>query len=295
MSDITEQKPKRLRLVSRDAGFRVIPIGKSKNIFGDLYARLLSGSWKSIIFIIVCVFFALNLIFATLYYLDLGEIANARVGHFNDAFFFSVQTLATIGYGAMSPQGLWPNILVTIESMLGFAYYGLVTGLMFAKFSSPSARILFSEVAIIRNYQGVPHLMFRLVNERENRIVNAKVKATILKVETINDETSMRRFHDIELVRSEMPFLQLTWLVLHKIDENSPLFGMTPEDLEDKESEIVVSITGHDETFSQSVHARNSYIADEIRFNEKFVDILNRRDDYVVEVHYDKLSETIPE
>ncbi len=293
MEETKQSSKRKLRLVSRDEGFKIITKGHRVGVFEDLYAFLLSRSWKGIIAVTIILFFGLNLLFGTLYFLDLDEIANARVGHFQDAFFFSVQTLATIGYGAMAPKGIWPNILVTIESMLGFAYYGLVTGLMFAKFSSPSARVLFSDTAIIRDYGGVPHLMMRLVNERNNRIVNASAKVAIMRDEKFGDGSNIRRLHDIKLARSEMPFLRLTWVLMHKIDQQSPLFGLGKAELEAIDAEIVVSITGLDETFSQTVHAQHSYIPDEIEFNRAFIDMIERRhEDYAIEIDYSKLSET---
>lgn len=240
---------------------------------------------------IIILFFGINFFFATLYYLNIDQILNAQKGSFHDAFFFSVQTLATIGYGTMSPHGFLVNSLVTVESMLGFAYYGIVTGVMFAKFSSPNARILFSNIAVIRDYDGVPHFMLRLANERANGIVDAAAKLTLMRNEPFDRMHNMRRLYDLKLVRSEIPFLRLTWVLMHKIDETSPLYGMDLAALEKCEAEIIVSITGLDETFAQTVHARFSYISDEIIFNKAFVDIINRRDDYVLEIDYSKIHE----
>jgi inward rectifier potassium channel len=225
-------------------------------------------------------------------YLGTGDgIQNARPGSFADAFFFSVQTLATIGYGGMLPHGLAANLLVTIESLFGFAFYGLVTGLVFTKFSRPTARVLFSKKAVITMHDGKLHFMMRLANERNNRIVDASAKMTLMRDEWTVEGTQMRRFYELPLVRKEIPVLRLTWTVMHLIDENSPLFGMNSEKLSEVEGEIIISINGLDETLSQNIQARHSYIADEIICNAAFVDVLHRREDYVLEVRYDRFHD----
>ena len=279
------------RLISRNDGFKVIYIGKRRQGLDDMYARLLGASWKVMIATMCSLYLSINFMFA-LAYLSLGDgLLNARHGSFPDAFFFSVQTLATIGYGSITPRGMLANILVTIESMFGFAFYGVVTGLVFSKFSRPTARVLFSNRAIIGMQDGHPHFMLRMINERSNRIVDATAKLTMARDEKTPEGGIMRRFHDLKLVRSEIPILRLSWTLMHRIDEHSPLYQMTPETLRESESEIIVSLTGIDETLSQTIHARNSYIADEIACNAAFEDVLHRRENYVLEVRYDKFHE----
>lgn len=276
-----------IRLVTRGDGFKVIMTGRRKQVLGDTYVRLLGASWKRIICILAAVYLILNVLFA-LAYLCLGDgIENARPGSFADAFFFSVQTIATIGYGKMTPQTLPANLLVTLESMFGFAFYGVVTGLVFSKFSRPTARILFSDKALITTHNGKPHFMLRLANERDNRIVETSAKLTLMRDEKTAEGVAMRSFYELPLVRREIPILRLTWTVMHEINEKSPLYGMTPEKFAADESEIIIAITGMDETLSQTIHARHSYIAEEIVYDAAFEDILHRREDYVLEVRYD--------
>jgi inward rectifier potassium channel len=238
----------------------------------------------------VILYLVINLIFA-LAYLATGGIENAKSGSFTDAFFFSVQTLATIGYGSMSPKGIIANILVTFEAMTGFAFYGIITGLVFSKFSRPTARVMFSDKAVIGTHNGKPHFMMRLANERNNSIVDARAKLTFMRNEVSAEGMRMRRFYDLSLVRSEIPVLRLTWTVMHMIDEQSPLNGLSRKELEDLEVEIIVSLSGIDETLSQTVHARHSYISDEIACDAVFEDMLHRREDYVLEVRYDKFHD----
>ncbi len=276
------------RLVPRSAKDKLEAevIGQSYNHFGDMYARLLDASWWCIGVFIVLAYCLTNLVFACLYLATGNGIENARPGSFTDAFFFSVQTMATIGYGKMGPSGIMANALVTVEALAGFCFLAVMTGLIFARFSRPTARILFSEIAVITPYNGIPHLMMRLANQRGNRIVDARVHMTMLRKEISSEGHRMRRFHDIAPVRERMPILQLTWTIMHPIDENSPLFGMTPEKLQEDEVEIVVSVNGLDETLSQTVHARYSYIADEILCGAVFEDVLNRAEDGRLQVNY---------
>ncbi len=286
--------PASTRLVSRGARLRPVTLGRNNRRLGDLYARLLAASWPQLFGAIVLLYFLANLVFAGLY-LAIGDgIENARPGSFADAYFFSVQTMATIGYGKMAPHGLAANILVTIEALTGFTYFAVVTGLVFSKFSRPTARVLFSKVAVVCPYDGVPHLMLRLANERDNRIVDAQLHMVLLRNEVTREGHRMRRFHDLTPTRSRVPFLQLTWTVMHAIGEHSPLRGLTTKELCDSEAEIIVSITGLDETLSQTIHARYSYIAQEVIFDAAFEDVLRRREDGRVEVNYHRFHDVKP-
>ncbi|MEJ0009659.1 MAG: ion channel [Alphaproteobacteria bacterium] len=266
---------------------RVFTIGGNRHRFADLYAELLAMSWQRMLSLTILLYIVANIGFA-LVYLRLGGIAHARPGVFSDAFFFSVQTMATIGFGNMAPEGFTANLLVTIEALMGFAFLALLAGLLFNKFSRPTARILFSDGAVICDYEGAPHLMLRLANERSNRIVDARIQAVVLRDEKSKEGHIMRRFRDLKLARTHVPFLQLSWTVLHRIDEKSPLHGKTNADLKRENAEVVVSLIGIDETMMQTIHARHSYEHDAIHFNSAFVDILKRGDDSTIEVDYDK-------
>jgi inward rectifier potassium channel len=289
-----EPEQRRARLVPRGDGLEIVSLGQKRQWLDDLYARLLGVSWKQLMFVIVFLYMNINLLFAACYLFLTDGIENARHGSFLDAFFFSVQTMATIGYGKMSPIGVAANALVTLEALLGFGYFAVVTGLLFSKFSRPTARVLFSEKAVICPYDGVPTLMLRLANERTNRIVNASVQLVLVRKETNAEGIVMRRFHDLAIVRSQVPLMQVTWTVMHLIDETSPLFGATQDILRDNETEIIVSLTGLDETMSQTIHARYSYISDEIACNYTFEDVLRRTEDGRLEIHYHLFHNIVP-
>lgn len=292
----TAKLPIRARVVSRTEKERLRPItiGKDRDNFSDLYAKMLGASWGMLAITILSVYFAINLLFAFGYYIVIEGIENARPGSFTDVFFFSVQTFATIGYGKMAPVGMVANIMVTFEALTGLCFVAVITGLIFSKFSRPTARLLFSEVAVICPYNGVPHLMIRLANQRGNRIVNASVDLTIMRLELSQEGHRMRRFHDLVTLRRQLPILQLTWTILHPIDEKSPLFNIPQEKLLEDEIEIVVSITGLDETFSQTVNARYSYMADEILRDSIFEDVVKRTEDNRVEINYHLFHKTRP-
>jgi inward rectifier potassium channel len=282
--------PHRPRLVPRRGRTPLVKVGGERR-HGDFYARLMDMSWSYVTAIIIGYYLAANTLFA-LAYMEIPEgIENARPGSFQDAFFFSVQTMATIGYGKLVPVSMPANILVTLEALFGFGFFAVVTGLLFAKFSRPTARVLFSNIAVICPYNGTPHLMIRLANQRENRIVDASAQLVVLRTETTAEGLRMRRFYDMKLVRNRVPFMQLTWTLMHPIDKDSPLFGLSAQQLCDKDSEIVISLLGLDETFAQPIHARHSYVTDEIVFDASFEDILRRLEDGRTEINFHRFHQ----
>lgn len=200
---------------------------------------------------------------------------NARPGSFLDAFFFSVQTMASIGYGVMHPRTTYAHTVVTIESFIGLLGLAITTGLVFARFSRPTARVLFSQVAVIIPHNGVPTLMFRAANKRGNQILEAQLQVSLLRDEISLEGEFMRRFYDLKLLRSRTSAFALSWTVMHPIDETSPLLGATTESLVEEETTITVSLTGLDETVSQTIHARHTYTAQDILWNMRFVDIVS--------------------
>jgi len=185
-----------------------------------------------------------NTLFALGYLLDPGGIEHARTGSFGDAFFFSIQTMSTIGYGRMVPRSLFANVLVMIEALAGVFGLALMTGLIFAKFSRPSARVLFSRVAVITQWDGVPSLLFRMANARGNQIVEAQVHLVLARNEVTPEGESFRRLYDLELTRRQHALFTLTWTAVHPLIARSPLADATPASLAAADTEIIVSLTG---------------------------------------------------
>lgn len=246
----------------------------------DLYHWLLMISWLEFLGLIFILYLVTNLLFAFAYLAGGDGIANAQPGDFQDAFFFSIQTMATIGYGSMYPTTPYTHLLVAIEALFGLLGFAIATGLMFARFSKPTARVLFSRVAVICPYNGVPTLMFRVANQRNNWIVEAQLRVTIvLPSEVTSEGHSLRRLYDLKLVRSQTPILTISWMAMHEIDETSPLSGVTEDKLAEWNPEIIVILTGLDETVSQTIHARHLYGASDILWNVRFVDVLSRGKD----------------
>jgi len=259
----------------------------------DFYHHLLTVSPWTLFLILVVAYVAFNLVFAALYALQPGGVANAAPGSFMDAFFFSVQTMATIGYGDMHPATVYANLLVTAEVLLGMTGLALATGLVFARFSRPTARVMFSSVAVVTDHDGVPSLMFRAANQRRNQILEAQVSVMLLRDEINAEGVEMRRFHDMAVARPRTPMFALTWTVIHPIDPSSPLCGESRESLLRTHAQIIVSISGLDETFSQTIHARHTYEAADIRWNHRLADILTLAEDGHRQIDYRRFHDTV--
>jgi len=259
----------------------------------DTYHWLLTMRWSALLAALVVSFVLLNLAFAGLYLLQTGSIVNARPGSLLDAFFFSVQTTATIGYGDMRPGTLFANFIVTGEVLVGMVCLAMATGLVFARFSRPTARVLFSNVAVVTPHDGVPTFMFRAANQRRNRILEAQVSVSLLRDEVSVEGVPMRRFHDLHVARARTPMFALSWTVMHPINEASPLYGENRESLIARNAEIVIGVVGIDETVSQTIHARHFYLADEILWNRRFVDILNELEGGQRSIDYRRFHDTV--
>jgi inward rectifier potassium channel len=259
----------------------------------DLYHFVLTTSWPTFFGFIVLVYLVANLVFATLYLLQEGSIANARAGSFEDHFFFSVQTLSTIGYGSMAPKTLYGHVVVSVEAFLGVLAVALMTGLMFAKFSRPTARVWFSDRAVIAERDGVRSLMIRLGNARANEIINARATVVLAMGDKTPEGESVRRFVELPITRPWTPLFALSWTLIHPIEETSPLYRCGMKELDEREMEVIVVVRGVDSTISQEIHARRSYVMDEISFDMRFADMLSRSPDGLV-ADYTHFHELIP-
>jgi inward rectifier potassium channel len=282
----------RARLIAREPADRTRAIGLRRPWFGDLYHLALRIPWSSFLFAALVLYLGANALFALLYLAQPGAVAHARPGSFWDAFFFSVQTIATLGYGVMAPATLYANLVVTIETAVGLLFLAVATGLVFARFSRPTARILFSRVAVIGPYDGVPTLSLRLANRRRNQILEAEVGVTLLRDERTQEGATIRRFYDLKLARSRSPVFALTFTVMHPIDGASPLHGATPASLEADNAELVVTVGGIDETIAARLHARTSYLPHEILWSHRFVDVIGWTDDGCRIIDYRRFHDT---
>lgn len=246
----------------------------------DIYHFLLRRSWTAFFLVVASGFLCANALFALLYVAQPGGIQNARPGSFEDAFFFSVQTLATIGYGGMAPVTRYAHIVVTFEALIGILSVALVTGITFSKFARPTARIVFSDRMVVTARNGVPHLMFRLANWRQNQVLEAQLRLAILMTETTDEGETLRRPHELTLTRDRNPLFSLTWLAMHKIDEASPFHAPGAlERLRAQKAQLFVTLYGVDETVGQNIHARHRYELSDIVWGGRFRDLLTDLED----------------
>jgi inward rectifier potassium channel len=242
----------------------------SERYFTDFYHHTLTSSWLSLLLQITGAFVLGNAVFSLGYYVD-GGVENAH--SFADVFFFSVETMATVGYGKMAPVSVVAHLLMSLEALTGLIGLAIVTGLIFAKFSRPTARVRFSRFAVVSKRDGVPSLMFRMANVRANQIVEAQIHVVFSRQEHTLEGEEVRRFYDLELARYRNAIFGYSWTAIHPILPGSPFHGATPESLAAADAGVVVSLTGIDETFSQTVYARNYYYPDDIVWGARLVDI----------------------
>jgi len=259
------------RAINHDGSFNVLRKGlRLRDV--NPYLKLIDTTWPRFLLFVFLAFLALNVAFAGLY-LALGlehlRGAEPEMSAFENAFFFSVHTLTTVGYGNIYPTGGWANTVSAVEAATGLMVFALFTGLLYGRFSRPSARILFSDQALIAPYQDGTSLQFRITNARSNVLMNLEARVLLMTVDT-NDGQLKRQFIDLPLERRGVYFFPLTWTIVHPIDSASPLYGKTAEDLSRLAAEILILIQGFDDTFSQMVHAQYSYRHDEIVWGAKF-------------------------
>lgn len=278
---------RRIKLGERE----IISHGIAPAVLQDLYHYFMTVSWPRLFATIGAFFLIFDLLFGFLYHLVPGCIANLNPPGFAGAFFFSVETLATVGYGDMHPQTFYGHVVAMAEIFVGLMSLAVITGLMFARFSRPKARFLFAKVAVVRPIDGKLTLMMRTANARQNVIQDASAKLRMLRDEVTEEGFRIRRIKDLALVRSEHPMFALGWNIMHVIDDASPLNGETQESLRRSASMFILSVSGTDETTGQTLMARAEYSNSAIRWNESFRDILEQTADGTLHFDYDKFDE----
>jgi inward rectifier potassium channel len=271
----------------------IVTEGLRLNFWADISHRCMTASWPSFIAGAVLVFIVFNAVFAFFYWIGNQPIANVPGGAYVDYLYFSIETLSTAGYGDMHPQTHYGHFIATIELFTGIFSMSLMTGLVFARFARPHARLLFADHPVISNYEGRPTLMVRFANERHNIIANATAKLWLLRNVVSLEGQSQRRFYELTLVRNEHPALALSWTLYHVLDEQSPLYGLSAADFAAISVSLVVVVTGYDVVAAQTVHARRSYDHTDIRFGQRYADILDALEDGRLRIDYSKFHETL--
>ncbi len=258
-----------------------------KELKKDVYFRLLRMSWIKLIICIFIFYSAGNLIFALIYKRVPNSINNINPD-FETAFYFSVQTMSTIGYGTLNPTGNISNILVLIESFIGLITFSIITGVVFAKLSRPVAQIRFSKKVLFTKYDGVQSICLRIGNMRGNNIVEAKARLSALFNEVTQEGEKIKRVYNLDLVRDYSPFFRLSWLIIHPINERSPLYFK--ENFEEVIDGIMLTVTGHDGTYSTTIYDQHLYLKEDLVKNKYFQDIMLEEKDGSMKVDYGKFD-----
>ena len=272
---------------------QILVVGARQTPFTDVYHHLLRAPWWLDLLSLSGLFLLLNLLFAFAY-LAVGGVEGAQPGSLADHFFFSVQTMGTIGYGVMHPLSAGAEALVTAEVVVGVSLVALASGILFAKFSVPRARMQFAEWATISPFDGVPTLMFRLGNERASQIIEATVRVVMVRTERTAEGVTYYRLRDLKLERDHSPAISRSWNVMHRIDDSSPLYGATPETLARDEVELMVTVVGIDETSAQNLHARHTYFDEQVRWGARHADMVSERPDGSLQLDVREFHRVVP-
>ena len=275
-------------------GRRIIADGIERALWSDFYHNAMTVNWPTFFGSLAAAFVMLNFVFALVYSLGADPIANARPGSLADLFFFSVETTSTVGYGDMHPQTIYGHLMATSENFTGMVLLAVMTGLTFARFSRPRARIVFARNPVLVDHQGVPTLTVRLANAREAFIAEATAKMWALRPTLTAEGRRFVGFEPMRLIKSENPALALSWTLFHPIDADSPIYGVGLDDLLAGETNFIVSITGFDETTAQPVRTRYTFTAQDVRPHQEFVDIVRIDEHGERHVDYAKIHETRP-
>ena len=294
MANSQNERTSKTRVV-RFGDREVITEGLHLSFWADISHRCMTASWPAFIAGAAVVFVIFNAIFASFYWIGNQPIANVPGGSYIDYLYFSIETLSTAGYGDMHPQTHYGHFIATVELFTGIFSMSLMTGLIFARFSRPNARLLFVDNPVISIHEGKPTLMVRLANERHNIISNATARLWLFKNEKSIEGQSLRRFYELPLARNESPALALSWTLFHTIDAESPLYGLTPVDLDAAKIALVVVVSGYDVVAAQTVHARKSWDHPDIRHGHRYADIIGTSEDGRVRIDYGRFHETIEE
>jgi inward rectifier potassium channel len=286
------ERTSKLRVV-RFGDREIITEGLNLTFWADISHRCLTASWPAFIGGAALVFIAFNAVFAFFYWIGNQPIANVPGGAYIDYLYFSIETLSTAGYGDMHPDTHYGHFIATVELFTGIFSMSLMTGLIFARFSRPNARLLFADHPVISNHEGEPTLMVRFANERHAIISNATARLWLFKNIVSMEGQSIRRFYELPLSRSEHPALALSWTLYHVLDKQSPLYGLSAQDLEASGVSLAVVVSGYDVVAAQTVHARKTYDHSGIRFGHRYADILGIAEDGRLRIDYGRFHETL--
>ena len=271
----------------------IVAEGLRLGFWADISHRCMTASWPSFVAGAVAIFVVFNAAFGLLYWLGNNPVSNVTHSDYIDYLYFSIETLSTAGYGDMHPQTHYGHFIAAVELFTGIFSMSVMTGLIFARFSRPRARLLFVDSPVISTREGKPTLMVRVANERHNIIGNATARLWMLKNVVNGDGESLRRFSELSLEKNEHPALALTWTLYHVIDETSPLYNLDANDMKAASVSLVVVVSGYDVVAAQTIHARKSYDHAKFRFGQRYADILEEMEGGRVRIDYGKFHDTV--
>jgi inward rectifier potassium channel len=270
-------------------------LGLTPGFWTDLYHRAMTVSWPAFFATAALIFIALNALFAVLYSLGNRPIANVAGQGILDLFYFSIETLATVGYGDMHPQTNYGHFVATVEIFTGMSFLAVMTGLIFARFSRPRARFVFADHPVVTMHQGHSTLMIRLANARHNAISRATARMWLIRVESSKAGDQLRRFYELKVERDEHPMFVLSWTLFHTIDKDSILHGATAAELEDADALLVVNVDGLDDSSAQQLYARRIYAPHDIRWRHRYRNITSVSPEGRFQLDYTKFHDVVPE
>jgi len=284
------RRPRHIRV--RAGQFEFVKLNAKSFDLRDTYHLILTLSWPGFAGLIFGIYLLINLVFAALYMLNAHAVAEMRPGSFFDAFFFSVETLATVGYGHMYPETFYGHLITMLEIMVGMFGLAVITGLIFVRFSRPTARMHFSKVAVIAPFEGVPNLMIRVANLRHQAMVEPEFRIILIRSTVTAEGDDVRRFRSLKLEFDHLIVSSVVLTVRHRIDEESPLFGMTPEEFQQQDIRIIASIVGVDTVIVAPVQSFGDYNYEQIEWNRRFVEIYDQNEEGQWTVDYARIDET---
>src|ERR1700731_4056296 len=285
-----KRRPRHIRV--RAGQFEFVKLNAKSFDLRDTYHLILTLSWPGFAGLVFGIYLLINLVFAGLYMLNAHAVAEMRAGSFFDAFFFSVETLATVGYGHMYPETFYGHLIAMLEIMVGLFGLAVITGLIFVRFSRPTARMHFSKVAVIAPFDGVPTLMIRVANLRHQAMVEPEFRMILMRDSITAEGEEVRRFRSLKLEFDHLIAFPAVLTVRHRIDEESPLFGLTPKDFQQQDIRIIASIVGVDTVIVSPVQSFGDYNYDQIEWNRRFVEIYDQNEEGQWTVDYARIDET---
>jgi inward rectifier potassium channel len=285
----TEPRANRMRI--RQTPFDLRKKGVARLDLRDRYHLAVSASWPVFVLAALTIVLGLNVVFALLYALEPGAVANLATGDVLHGFFFSLETLATVGYGEMAPASLYGHIVASTEIVLGMTFIAIFTGILFVRFSRPQARILYPDHIVVTPHNSAPTLMVRIANGRLTMLTHVSASLTLMTDETTHEGRSFRHVHDLRLMRETMPIFPLTWTLMHVIDETSPLYGLSAEDLEARQARVFLTIEARDAAIGAQIQDVSGFTPQQIKFGMRYGDAVTADGPGSLVADISKLSE----